>query len=81
MQSFVLRRIRLEDAFIFLNDGLIIKRELNKHGIQKPTCIHSRQSKKKGSIAYVEDHEVVITEPDRFQYGTGKRWPRPTHPL
>lgn len=66
MQSFVLRRIRLRKTRLSSwNDDPIIKRELDKHGIRAHLYPFSA-IKEEGSIAYVEDHEVVITEPIAF---------------
>ena len=71
MQNYINAKFRItqnqtsEDAFIFWNDDPIIKRELDKHGI----CAHLypfSAIKEEGSIAYVEDHEVVITAPIAF---------------
>ena len=68
MQNYINAKFRItqnqtsEDAFIFWNDDPIIKRELDKHGIRAHLYPFSA-IKEEGSIAYVEDHEVVITEP------------------
>ena len=71
MQNYINAKFRItqnqtsEDAFIFWNDDPIIKRELDKHGI----CAHLypfSAIKEEGSIAYAEDHEVVITAPIAF---------------
>ena len=71
MQNYINAKFRItqnqtsEDAFIFWNDDPIIKRELDKHGIRAHLYPFSA-IKEEGSIAYVEDHEVVITEPIAF---------------
>ena len=71
MQNYINAKFRItqnqtsEDAFIFWNDEPVIKRELDKHGIRAHLYPFSA-IKEEGSIAYVEDHEVVITEPIAF---------------
>ncbi|NDV57331.1 UDP-N-acetylmuramoyl-L-alanine--D-glutamate ligase [Bacteroides sp. 519] len=54
-----------EDAFIYWNDDPVIKKELDKHGIQAHSYPFSAV-KEEGTIAYVEDNEVKINEPIAF---------------
>ena len=54
-----------DDAFIFWNDDPIIRHELAKHGL-KAHLYPFAAVKEDGAIAYVEDHEVKITEPIAF---------------
>ncbi|KAA6334033.1 UDP-N-acetylmuramoylalanine--D-glutamate ligase, partial [termite gut metagenome] len=71
MQNYVDTKFRItqnqtpEDAFVFWNDDPIIKRELDRHGICAQFYPFSAV-KEYGSIAYVEDNEVVINEPIAF---------------
>ena len=51
--------------FIFWNDDPIIRHELAKHGL-KAHLYPFAAVKEDGAIAYVEDHEVKITEPIAF---------------
>ena len=51
--------------FIFWNDDPIIRQELAKHGL-KAHLYPFAAVKEDGAIAYVEDHEVKITEPIAF---------------
>ena len=71
MQNYVDAKFRIlqnqtkDDAFIFWNDDPIIKQELAKHGL-KAHLYPFAAMKEDGAIAYVEDHEVKITEPIAF---------------
>mgnify|MGYP000785959456 CR=1 FL=1 len=71
MQNYIDAKFRItqnqtpDDAFIFWNDDPIIKRELAKHGL-KAHLYPFAAMKEDGAIAYVEDHEVKITEPIAF---------------
>ena len=71
MQNYVDAKFRIlqnqtkDDAFIFWNDDPIIKQELAKHGL-KAHLYPFAAVKEDGAIAYVEDHEVKITEPIAF---------------
>jgi UDP-N-acetylmuramoylalanine--D-glutamate ligase len=71
MQNYVDTKFRItqnqtpEDAFVFWNDDPIIKRELDRHGICAQFYPFSAV-KEYGSIAYVEDNEIVINEPIAF---------------
>ena len=71
MQNYIDAKFRItqnqttDDAFIFWNDDPIIKQELAKHGL-KAHLYPFAAVKEDGAIAYVEDHEVKITEPIAF---------------
>ncbi|KAA6334463.1 UDP-N-acetylmuramoylalanine--D-glutamate ligase [termite gut metagenome] len=71
MQNYVDAKFRItqnqtrEDAFVFWNDDPIIKKELDRHGICARFYPFSAV-KECGSIAYVEDNEIVINEPIAF---------------
>lgn len=71
MQNYINSKFRItqnqtpEDAFIFWNDDPIIKKELEKYGIEAHLYPFSA-IKEEGSIAYVEDKEIKITEPIAF---------------
>ena len=71
MQNYINSKFRItqnqtpEDAFIFWNDDPIIKKELEKYGIEAQLYPFSA-IKEEGSIAYVEDKEIKITEPIAF---------------
>jgi UDP-N-acetylmuramoylalanine--D-glutamate ligase len=71
MQNYVDSKFRItqnqtpEDAFVFWNDDPVIQRELDKHGIHARLYPFSAV-KECGSIAYVEDDEIVINEPIAF---------------
>ena len=71
MQNYINAKFRIlnnltpEDAFIFWNDDPIIRHELAKHGL-KAHLYPFAAVKEDGAIAYVEDHEVKITEPIAF---------------
>lgn len=71
MQNYINAKFRItqnqtpNDAFIFWNDDPTIKRELDKHGIKAHLYPFSA-TKENGSIAYVEDGEVMIDEPITF---------------
>ncbi|NDW12449.1 UDP-N-acetylmuramoyl-L-alanine--D-glutamate ligase [Bacteroides sp. 214] len=71
MQNYVNAKFRIiqnqtpEDAFVFWNDDPIIKKELDKHGIQAHLYPFSA-IKEQSSIAYVEDHELIIEQPIAF---------------
>lgn len=71
MQNYVDAKFRItqnqteNDAFIFWNDDPIIKRELARHGL-KAQLYPFAAVKEEGAIAYVEDQEVVITQPIAF---------------
>lgn len=71
MQNYIDAKFRItqnqmpEDAFVFWNDDPIIKRELERYGLKAHLYPFSA-IKEEGSIAYVDDHEVVITEPIAF---------------
>ncbi len=86
MQNYINAKFRItqnqtsEDAFIFWNDDPIIKRELDKHGIRAHLYPFSA-IKEEGSIAYVEDHEVVITEPIAFNMEQEQLAPTGQHNL
>ena len=71
MQNYVDAKFRIlqnqqpQDAFIFWNDDPIIRRELGKYGI------HGRyypfaETKETDAVAYVENHQIVFTEPTPF---------------
>lgn len=71
MQNYVDAKFRIiqnqteEDAFIYWNDDLIIRRELAKHGIEaRPYPFSAVRGE--GAIAYVEDGEVEIKVPIAF---------------
>ncbi len=71
MQNYIDAKFRItqnqtpDDAFIFWNDDPIIRQELAKHGL-KAHLYPFAAVKEDGAIAYVEDHEVKITEPIAF---------------
>ena len=71
MQNYIDAKFRItqnqtpDDAFIFWNDDPIIRHELAKHGL-KAHLYPFAAVKEDGAIAYVEDHEVKITEPIAF---------------
>ncbi len=71
MQNYIDAKFRItqnqtpEDAFIFWNDDPIIKKELEKYGLKAHLYPFSAL-KENNSIAYVENHEVTITEPIAF---------------
>jgi UDP-N-acetylmuramoylalanine--D-glutamate ligase len=71
MQKYVDAKFRItrnqtsDDAFIYWNDDPIIRHELAKYGLQARLYPFSAV-KEDGSIAYVEDHEVKITQPIAF---------------
>ena len=71
MQNYVDAKFRItqnqtpDDAFIFWNDDPIIKKELEKYGLKAHLYPFSAIKEDK-SIAFVEDHEVKITEPIAF---------------
>lgn len=71
MQEYVDAKFRItqnqkpEDAFIFWNDDPIIKKELDKHGVQAHMYPFAAV-KEDGAIAYVEDNELKINEPIAF---------------
>jgi UDP-N-acetylmuramoylalanine--D-glutamate ligase len=71
MQNYIDAKLRItqnqtpDDAFIFWNDDPVIKRELEKYGLKAHLYPFSAL-KEESSIAYVEDHEIKITEPIAF---------------
>ena len=71
MQNYIDAKFRItqhqtpDDPFIFWNDDPIIRQELAKHGL-KAHLYPFAAVKEDGAIAYVEDHEVKITEPIAF---------------
>ncbi len=71
MQNYVDAKFRItqnqtpDDAFIFWNDDPIIKKELEKYGLKAHLYPFSAIKEDK-SIAFVEDHEMKITEPIAF---------------
>ena len=71
MQNYVDAKFRItqnqtqDDAFIFWNDDPIIKKELEKYGLKAHLYPFSAIKEDK-YIAFVEDHEVKITEPIAF---------------
>ncbi|KAA6339160.1 UDP-N-acetylmuramoylalanine--D-glutamate ligase [termite gut metagenome] len=71
MQNYIDAKFRItqnqtpEDAFVFWNDDPTIKKELDRHGIRAQLYPFSAV-KEYGSIAYVEDNEVIITKPIDF---------------
>ncbi len=71
MQNYIDAKFRItqnqtpEDAFVFWNDDPIIKRELEKHGLQAHLYPFAAV-KENGAIAYVEDGKVKINEPTAF---------------
>ncbi|KAA6309478.1 UDP-N-acetylmuramoylalanine--D-glutamate ligase [termite gut metagenome] len=71
MQNYIDAKFRItqnqtpEDAFIFWNDDPTIKKELDRHGIRAQLYPFSAV-KECGSIAYVENNEVMITQPIAF---------------
>ncbi|KAA6339793.1 UDP-N-acetylmuramoylalanine--D-glutamate ligase [termite gut metagenome] len=71
MQNYIDAKFRItqnqtpDDAFIFWNDDPTIKKELDRHGIRAQLYPFSA-IKEYGSIAYVEDNEVIITQPIAF---------------
>ena len=86
MQNYINAKFRItqnqkaEDAFIFWNDDPIIKQELSKYGIEAHLYPFS-EIKEKGSIAYVEDHELIINEPIAFNMEQEKLALTGTHNL
>lgn len=86
MQNYIDAKFRItqnqkpEDAFIFWNDDPIIKQELDKHGIHAHLYPFAAV-KEDGAIAYVEDSEVVITEPIAFNMEQEKLALTGTHNL
>lgn len=86
MQNYIDAKFRItrnqtpEDAFIFWNEDPIIRRELNKHGIQARLYPFAAV-KEDGAIAYVEDNEVVINEPIAFNMEQEKLALTGTHNL
>lgn len=86
MQNYINAKFRItqnqtpEDAFIFWNDDPIIKQELEKHGI-KAHLYPFAAIKEQGAIAYVEDQELIITEPIAFNMEQEKLALTGTHNL
>ena len=72
MQNYIDAKFRItqnqtpDDAFIFWNDDPIIRHGAGKARSESSSCILLLPSKEDGAIAYVEDHEVKITEPIAF---------------
>lgn len=71
MQNYVDAKFRIiqnqteEDAFVFWNDDPIIRRELEKYGIQARLCPFA-EAKEKGLVAYTEEEKVCFTQPTSF---------------
>ncbi len=86
MQNYIDAKFRItrnqtdEDAFIFWNDDPIITEQLDRHGIHAHLYPFSAV-KKEGAIAYVEDQEVVITQPTDFNMEQEKLALTGTHNL
>ena len=71
MQNYIDAKFRItqnqtpDDAFIFWNDDPIIKKELEKYGLQAHLYPFSAIRENK-SVAFVEEDEIKITEPIAF---------------
>ena len=71
MQNYVDAKFRIiqnqteEDAFVFWNDDPIIRRELEKYGIQARLCPFA-EAKEKGLVSYTEEEKVCFTQPTSF---------------
>lgn len=71
MQNYIDAKFRItrnqteNDAFVFWNDDPIIQRELQKHGIKAHLYPFSL-SKGNGSLGYLEEGKLYITEPQAF---------------
>lgn len=71
MQRYVEAKFRItqnqtpEDSFVFWNEDPIIRKELNRHGIQAHLYPFSA-SKQQGSLGYVENNKIIFTEPIDF---------------
>lgn len=86
MQNYIDAKFRItrnqteEDAFIFWNDDPIIRRELAKHGL-KAKLYPFAASKEESAVAYVENHELCITQPIAFNMEQEKLALTGTHNL
>jgi UDP-N-acetylmuramoylalanine--D-glutamate ligase len=86
MQKYVDAKFRIaqnqtpDDAFIFWNDDPIIRRELEKHGLQAHLYPFAAV-KEEGAIAYAADDEIVINTPIAFNMEQEELALRGTHNL
>lgn len=70
-QNYVNSKMRIiqnqtpDDAFIYWNDDPVVTKELEKYDI-KAVVYPFSQFKEKGSIAYTEDRDFIITKPTEF---------------
>ena len=71
MQQYVEAKFRItqnqtpEDSFVFWNEDPIIKKELDKHGIQAHLYPFSER-RQQGSVGYADNNKIVFTEPIDF---------------